>query len=321
MASSTSSSDRPRELGHVARRGRAAQVGGQVVDGVADAHGALLQVAGHAHGPALVAEVALELAGDGGHREARERARLGVVAVDGLDQAQAGDLLEIVQGLAGVAVARRPGGAPAACGARSGDRAHRVLASEVGHELALHGQVPRTTTGWKSAATPPSECICLIYPQLCPGLTVTGQAPRHSGGWVWLYGEGLDSFSSRVSITHIMRRRRVLQANPCSARAPPALIPSGACPTSCARSSTRWSSRSSSPSACASPGCWCRRAAPRCRPTRASCWRSATGRPTCRTSRCRWPPATTWCSRARPACGSRSRTSGCWCAACARSWA
>ena len=42
-------------------------------------------------------------------------------------------------------------------------------------------------------------------------------------------------------------------------------------------------------------------------------------RPSCRTSRCRSSPATTSCSRARPACGSRSRTSACSCAACARS--
>ena len=62
-----------------------------------------------------------------------------------------------------------------------------------------------------------------------------------------------------------------------------------------------------------------RRAPTTCRPTRASCSRRATGRRTCRTSRCPSSPATTSCSPAARASGSRSRTSGCSSAASARS--
>ena len=62
---------------------------------------------GHVQRPALVAEVALELADHGGHgvaHEARAAARL--EAVDGLHQAQAGHLDQVLERLVGVAVAR-----------------------------------------------------------------------------------------------------------------------------------------------------------------------------------------------------------------------
>ena len=69
---------------------------------------ALLEVARHVQRPALVAEVALELAEDGGRGVARElRAAAGLEAVDGLDQAEARDLEQIVERLVGVAVAQR----------------------------------------------------------------------------------------------------------------------------------------------------------------------------------------------------------------------
>ncbi len=50
----------------LAHRGRAALAGGELGDGAVDAQGELLQVAGNADGPGAVAEVALELAEDGG---------------------------------------------------------------------------------------------------------------------------------------------------------------------------------------------------------------------------------------------------------------
>ena len=68
----------------------------------------LLQVARDAHRPRAVAEVALDLAQDGRHRVARERdPALEVEAVDGLDEPQAGDLEEVVEGLLGALVAAR----------------------------------------------------------------------------------------------------------------------------------------------------------------------------------------------------------------------
>jgi hypothetical protein len=51
--------------------------------------------------PPRVPEVALELAHDRGHRERREReASIRVEALDRLDQPEAGDLHEVVVGLA-----------------------------------------------------------------------------------------------------------------------------------------------------------------------------------------------------------------------------
>jgi hypothetical protein len=65
-----------------------------------------LEVARHTDGPAVVAEIALELSEDGGNSKARERgSALGVVAVDRLEQADRRDLLKIV-GVAVIVVAR-----------------------------------------------------------------------------------------------------------------------------------------------------------------------------------------------------------------------
>ena len=66
----------------------------------------LLQVARHAHRPALVAEVALELAEDGRDGEARERGLAArVEAVDRLQQPERGDLDQVVERLAAALVA------------------------------------------------------------------------------------------------------------------------------------------------------------------------------------------------------------------------
>src|SRR5262249_38905956 len=70
--------------------------------------GELLQVARYADRPALVAEVALELTEDRRDREARERGLAArVEAVDRLQQAERGDLLEVVELLAAPLVAAR----------------------------------------------------------------------------------------------------------------------------------------------------------------------------------------------------------------------
>jgi hypothetical protein len=66
----------------------------------------VVQAARYPHGPDAVAEVAFELAEDGRRGEGGEGdpAR-GVEAVDRVQQAEVGDLEEVVEGLAGAAVA------------------------------------------------------------------------------------------------------------------------------------------------------------------------------------------------------------------------
>ena len=83
---------------------------GQLRQGPLDLEDPLLDVAGHVHRPAPVAEVALELAEDRGDGEGREGgAALGVEAVDRLDQADARDLDQVVERLG---AARVPGREP-----------------------------------------------------------------------------------------------------------------------------------------------------------------------------------------------------------------
>jgi hypothetical protein len=70
-----------------------------------------LEFARHPDSPAVVAEVALEFSEDGGEGKAREReSALGVEAVDRLEQAERGDLLEIVGVGAAVIAASEVGG-------------------------------------------------------------------------------------------------------------------------------------------------------------------------------------------------------------------
>ena len=86
----------------------AMEVERELRDRAVDLQRELLQVARHAHRPRAVAEVALDLPEDGRHRIARERdLALEVEAVDRLDQAQARDLEEVVEGLLGALVAAR----------------------------------------------------------------------------------------------------------------------------------------------------------------------------------------------------------------------
>ena len=82
------------------------QVERELGDRAVDLQRELLQVARDAHRPGAVAEVALDLAEDGRHRVAGERdLALEVEAVDRLDQAEARDLEEVVEGLLGALVA------------------------------------------------------------------------------------------------------------------------------------------------------------------------------------------------------------------------
>ena len=89
-------------------RGRAAELARHVLDAVVDLHHALLHPARDVHGPAVVAEVALELAEHGRHRVGRERGLArGIEAIDRLDQAERRDLDEVVERLVGAPVPAR----------------------------------------------------------------------------------------------------------------------------------------------------------------------------------------------------------------------
>src|ERR671915_1675737 len=90
------------------RRRSAPELARQLLGDALDADRHLLEVAGHANRPAAVAEVALELAEDRRHRERGERrGAVRLEAVDGLEQAERGDLDEVVERLAAALVAAR----------------------------------------------------------------------------------------------------------------------------------------------------------------------------------------------------------------------
>ena len=94
-----------RELGD---RRRAAELHRLLLDDLRELDVQLLEAARNAHGPALVAEVALDLADDVRRRVRRQLdAAVDVEAVDRLDQADTADLDEVVELLAAVRVAPR----------------------------------------------------------------------------------------------------------------------------------------------------------------------------------------------------------------------
>jgi len=108
-------------------RGGAAERAAQLRGGLVDLEHALLHAPGHVHSPAAVAKVALELAEDRRDSVAREgHPALGVEAVHRLDQADARDLEEVVEGLVGSVVAA---GELARQGHEAGDRASRAPGS------------------------------------------------------------------------------------------------------------------------------------------------------------------------------------------------
>src|SRR5918995_2119865 len=94
-------------LGDVRNRRRAPQTGRQLGQRLLDLEDSLLDVAGHADRPTPVPEVPLQLAEDGRDGEGGERrAAPGVEAVYGLDQAQARDLEQVVEGLGATGISR-----------------------------------------------------------------------------------------------------------------------------------------------------------------------------------------------------------------------
>src|SRR4051794_16444566 len=90
----------PDRLGDLGDRRLTTQVGRELGHLAIDAQRELLEVARDADGPGAVAEVALDLAEDGRDRVARERdVAAEVEAVDRLDEPEARDLEEVVEGL------------------------------------------------------------------------------------------------------------------------------------------------------------------------------------------------------------------------------
>src|SRR3954471_11071863 len=97
-----------RRLGELGDRGRSSELHRQLLDEPGQLHVQLLQPARHAHRPALVTEVALDLADDVRRRVCRQLdAAIQVEAVDRLDQPDRADLDEIFELLAAVRVAPR----------------------------------------------------------------------------------------------------------------------------------------------------------------------------------------------------------------------
>src|SRR6202042_1984133 len=90
--------------GELRYRRRAAEALGQVADGLGQRQLQLLQAPRHADGPALVPEMALDLADNGRRRIRGEfHAALQVEPVDGLDQPDRRDLGQVIEPLAAVA--------------------------------------------------------------------------------------------------------------------------------------------------------------------------------------------------------------------------
>ena len=95
-------------LGDLGGRRRAPELARELLHAVVDLHHALLHAARDVDGPAVVTEVALELAEHRRHRVGRERGLArGVEAVDRLDQPERRHLDEVVERLVGAAVAPR----------------------------------------------------------------------------------------------------------------------------------------------------------------------------------------------------------------------
>ena len=122
-------------LGDLADGGGMAELGRHLGVRLLDLQDPLLDVPGDVHGPAAVAEVALQLAEDGGDGEGREGGpALRVEPVDRLDQGHARHLHQVVERLGTPRVA---GGEPAR---QRHEALHQLLAY---HRRAVPGESPQ----------------------------------------------------------------------------------------------------------------------------------------------------------------------------------
>jgi hypothetical protein len=97
----------PGGRGQLRDRGRAAELGRQLVERAREAEAQLFQASWDVHGPRLVPEVAPDLADDRRDGVACEvDAAVHVEAIDGLDEADGPDLYEVLERLAAPCVAR-----------------------------------------------------------------------------------------------------------------------------------------------------------------------------------------------------------------------
>ena len=155
---------------------RALQLLRELVRHLVHLGGQLLQAPRHAHGPALVAEVALDLAHDGRRGERRElEPTRQVEPVDGLDEADRAHLHEVVEGLAPVLEL-------------GGQEAHEV---EVAHDELLAGllvplllvapeQLPRAVFVPRKLALRHPGRDAPARRDLCPTLAAIGHRSRQS---------------------------------------------------------------------------------------------------------------------------------------------
>src|SRR4051812_31361899 len=136
---------RARALRDLGGRRRAAELARELLAARLELDRELLQVARDAHRPAAVAEVALELAQDGGDGETRER-RLAtwVKAVDRLQQAEAGDLDQVVQRLSPALVA---------AGELAGERQEATDQRGAGRLVAVVGALQQRAVGTRPGHT------------------------------------------------------------------------------------------------------------------------------------------------------------------------
>ncbi len=177
--------------GDVPRRGRAAEPCRQRAERLAHLQYELLGRPRHVDRPALVPEVALDLAEHRGHRVAGEAvAAVRVVAVDRLDQADAGNLDEVLERLAGVAVAGREL-------ARERHEAH--------HELVARVEIPVAVIARK-------ESVVLEPPRLW---RLSRRLPQQDG---WCHVSHI-TLSGRCETWWGVSRRRM--RHPPSRAAPP----------------------------------------------------------------------------------------------------
>ncbi len=147
-------------IGDLGHGRRVLQLLGQLGDRFVDVGHSVVEAARHAHGPDPVAEVAFQLAEDrrGGERRERNPA-IGIEAIDRVEEPDVGNLEEVVEGLAGAAVAERE------AFRKSHVAAHELLA---GRLVAIVGEAaPELAFAGKALVGPRARCAGIVCVVLC----------------------------------------------------------------------------------------------------------------------------------------------------------